>query len=306
MMNPFNLISSSKGDKGMSLMEVMIAVTLLAFVMIGIITVTENSMNAKDRTIQVNKDNLAIENAISRLEWDLSQLYSPLYFSTITQKVLDPSVNQCTNCQDLFQYYENNPRFKSPSVDGLPIPIYNSKDKTEFIFLTSSNRKKIVKAKQSYYSWIQYSLGEDRVYPDDDSTETKTPKTSKALIRKVINEDIFKNDSLDFENTRPMYLLSNVETLEFSFWNHQTRKYESSLTTIPLGQHLLRGIKVDISWLDSNGNKRSTSRLFRPLWTFFDAQALAQANNQNNTNLNSNNNTTTPGANENTSTEEKE
>jgi type II secretory pathway component PulJ len=285
MMNRSNLTFLSNQEKGMSLLEVMIAVTLLAFVMFGIIEVTDNSMAAKDRTVQLNKDNLMIENAISRIEWDFSQLYSPLFFSTRSQKILDPSLNQCNNCQDLFSYYDNNPRFKFPSQDGLPVPIFASREKTDFAFLTSAHRRKSAKAKQSYFSWVQYSLGDDNDKPQAADSANTAANTGKALVRRVMPDDIFDNDQIDWENIRPSVLLSDVESLEFTFWNPQTKKYENSLTSVPMGAHLLRGVQMKIAWYDSKGNKRETTRYFRPLWTFYDAQAAAatQANPQNGT-----------------------
>jgi prepilin-type N-terminal cleavage/methylation domain-containing protein len=73
---------SVSNDRGFTLIEVLIAILLLSFITIGVVTITENAMNTKDRTTQLNEDNLQIETAMSRFEWDFSQIYSPLYFST--------------------------------------------------------------------------------------------------------------------------------------------------------------------------------------------------------------------------------
>ncbi len=72
----------ASNQKGFTLVEIMIAILLLAFITIAVVTITENSINTKDRTTQLNEDNLQIETAMSRFEWDFSQIYSPLYFST--------------------------------------------------------------------------------------------------------------------------------------------------------------------------------------------------------------------------------
>lgn len=81
-MNVFNSTSVSD-QKGFTLLEILIAIVLLAFITFGVVSVTENAMNTKDRTTETNANNLQIETAMSRFEWDFSQIYSPLYFSTV-------------------------------------------------------------------------------------------------------------------------------------------------------------------------------------------------------------------------------
>jgi prepilin-type N-terminal cleavage/methylation domain-containing protein len=74
---------SVSDQKGFTLLEILIAIVLLAFITFGVVSVTENAVNTKDRTTATNANNLQIETAMSRFEWDFSQIYSPLYFSTI-------------------------------------------------------------------------------------------------------------------------------------------------------------------------------------------------------------------------------
>lgn len=81
-MNVFNSTSVSD-QKGFTLLEILIAIVLLAFITFGVVSVTENAINTKERTTETNANNLQIETAMSRFEWDFSQIYSPLYFSTI-------------------------------------------------------------------------------------------------------------------------------------------------------------------------------------------------------------------------------
>lgn len=74
---------SASDQKGFTLLEILIAIVLLAFITFGVVSITENAVNTKDRTTETNQNNLQIETAMSRFEWDFSQIYSPLYFSTI-------------------------------------------------------------------------------------------------------------------------------------------------------------------------------------------------------------------------------
>jgi prepilin-type N-terminal cleavage/methylation domain-containing protein len=85
-MKEFNLISVFKGrtaQSGFTLLEILIAITLLAFITLGVVNITENAALTMERTGEINKNNLQAETAFSRFEWDFSQIYSPLYFSTI-------------------------------------------------------------------------------------------------------------------------------------------------------------------------------------------------------------------------------
>ena len=252
----------------MTLIEVMIAITLLAFVILGVTSITENSQNAKDRTLQTDRDNMQIETVFSRLDWDFSQIWSPLYFTQKFAGTLNPQT--MPGLEEMIYLYENHPRFRLPSKEGLPIPTFRSREKSEIIFLTSGNRRKIENQKQSNFMWVRYYLGDT---PSDDLEES-TPKatpvsentTKKSLLRQTFTEDVWSKDEFDFEDTRSSVVLENVEKLEFQFWNPTTKKWGDNLKTIPDGEHLLRGLKMSIEWFDDRGTKRKAERWLRPSW----------------------------------------
>lgn len=253
----------------MTLIEVMIAVVLLAFVVIGATSITQNSQNAKDRTIQTNRDNIQIETVFSRLDWDFSQVWSPLYFSQQFQGNLDPQANP--GVEEIVYLYENHPRFRLPSKEGLPIPIFRSREKTEVIFLTTGNRRKLENQRQSNFMWVRYYLGDtpaDEANDEDPVTTGGSAEgtTKKSLLRQTFTEDVWSKEEFDFENTRSSVMLENVESLEFQFWNQNTRKWTENLKTITDGEHLIRGIKVLVTWFDGRGSKRTAERWLRPNW----------------------------------------
>src|SRR5690606_15709908 len=97
-------------EQGLTLLEIMIAIVLLAFVMFGVVAITENSQNTKDRTVQTDRDNLQIETAMARLEWDFSQIWSPLYYSQKFAGNLDPQNNP--GIEEVAYLYENHPRYR--------------------------------------------------------------------------------------------------------------------------------------------------------------------------------------------------
>jgi prepilin-type N-terminal cleavage/methylation domain-containing protein len=81
-MKRFNLTSVSN-DRGFTLIEILIAITIMAFMTMGVVSITQNAADTMDRTTVLNKNNLQIETALSRFEWDFSQIYSPMYFSSV-------------------------------------------------------------------------------------------------------------------------------------------------------------------------------------------------------------------------------
>ena len=247
-------------EQGLTLLEIMIAIVLLAFVMFGVVAITENSQNTKDRTVQTDRDNLQIETAMARLEWDFSQIWSPLYYSQKFAGNLDPQNNP--GIEEVAYLYENHPRYKMPSKEGLPIPRFQLRDKFDLIFFTSSNRRKLENQKQSDFMWVRYYLDDHTTVAEGAGEE----KTAKALLRQVFPDDPWSKEELDLEKTRSAVLLENVDKLEFAFWNQQTKKWETNLQTMVDGESLFRGMQVTIEWKDSVGNERSTVRWLRPMW----------------------------------------
>lgn len=265
MNNQSSSTSVFNSHQGMTLIEVMIAIVLLSFVILGVTSITEDSQNAKDRTVQTDRDNMQIETVMSRLDWDISQAYSPLFYSQRFQGSLDPQ--SAPALAEMMDLYENNPRFRMPSKEGLPIPILRSREKTEFIFLTTGNRRKLENQKQSNFMWVRYYLGETPRMEGDVPVEANAEgTTSKSLLRQVFAEDVWSKEDLDFEGVRSSSLLDNVESMEFQFWNMATKKWESNLKTIQDGEHLVRGVRFLITWFDGRGSKRTAERWFRPNW----------------------------------------
>lgn len=272
--------TSAFNQAGFTLLEILIAITMLAFISLAVVDITENAALTMDRTTEANKNNLQIETAMSRFEWDFSQIYSPLYFSTI----LNP--NQTTNATNnttggqtpasplLQQYYEQlvsrferNEHFSSVSREGFPIPRFHAPEKNVFEFFTTSNRRKLENTKQSHFAWVRYSLANQEALPDEEESPD-IPKSLKSLVRYFAADDPYsdKRINTDDESVKGAVLLRNVESLEFQFWNYDKRKWETSLRTIPNGENLIRGVKVLVTWYDSLGHKRSTARIFRTHW----------------------------------------
>lgn len=307
-------------NRGFTLLEVLIAITLLGFITLGVVSVTDNAIITKDRTTELNKNNLAIESALARFEWDFGQIYSPLFFSTVlnmqsnSQNPSATSDNNNDGVDDLTgnpivpqggqpggqpaapvppnpqlqQYYEQviermqqNEHFLALSKEGLPIPRFYAPERNVLEFLTASNRRKTENVKQSSFAWVRYGLTEmtlDQQKENEDKSD-KIPKSLKNLVRWLDPNDPWGTKRIDIENVKAGVLLENVEVLEFSFWDFQKRKWETSLRAIQNGESVIRGVKLFITWYDSQGVKRSAERIFRNHWPMVIPQETAAAPN---------------------------
>jgi prepilin-type N-terminal cleavage/methylation domain-containing protein len=284
-------------EEGFTLIEILIAITLLAFIVIGVVSVTENAADTMDRTTESNKNNLQVETALARFEWDFAQIYSPLYYSTpLNIGSADPYGNTNNNDSDgdglddttqkpvaagqvtpelqeyyqrLNQRFEQNEHFRAVSKEGVPIPKFYAPEKNIFEFFTSSNRRKIENTKQSHFAWVRYALGEALPQDPDEEKNPNIPPSLKTLVRYFAADDPYDDkriDPSDETRVKAAVLLENVESLEFTFWNPQNRKWESSLRSIQSGESLLRGVKMILVWYDSSGIKRNATRIYRNHW----------------------------------------
>lgn len=294
--------TSASNEAGFTLLEILIAITLLAVITISVVSVTENSTQTMERTTEINANNLQIETAMNRFEWDFSQIYSPLYFSTIMS--MNQGVNNLANSnenenegessifdgpqagntegakanaynpeleryyQDLSMRFERNEHFSALSKEGLPIPRLISTEKDHFEFFTSSNRRKFENQKQSHFAWVRYALApQDQTEKEEGNSNI--PKGLKSFVRYYSADDPYEEKKInieDVERVKGAVLLRNVESLEFQFWDYQKKKWETSLRSIQGGESLIRGLRILITWYDGSGLKRTATRSFRPLW----------------------------------------
>ncbi len=283
-------------ERGFTLLEILIAIFLLAFITILVVDTTQNAFNTMERTGEFNENNLRIETTFARLEWDIAQVYSPLYFSTQMDirrnlGLVDPNslgnqggegkdksegqkpppqVNPALQAyyQQMLSRFERNDRFITVSQEGLPIPRIYAPDKTTLEFFTSSNRRKRENIPQSNFGWVRYALAnqevnsENKVHPD-------MPTTVKNLVRYFSAADPYSPDRFDLTSASTTIkggvVLQNVDSLEFQFWDYKRKKWETNLRAVTDGEKILRGLKVIVTWWDSTG-KRTAERVFRPHW----------------------------------------
>ena len=170
--------------------------------------------------------------------------------------------------EQLVQRFERNEHFMAVSKEGYPIPRFYAPEKNVFEFFTSSNRRKVENQRQSHFAWVRYALAPQE-QTEAEEQNSAIPKGLKSFVRYFNADDPYSDKRLnieDEERVKGAVLLRNVENLEFQYWDFQRKKWETSLRTIQGGESLIRGVKILLTWYDSYGNKRTTSRIFRPYW----------------------------------------
>lgn len=253
-----------KSQQGFSILEVLIAISLLSFITIGVISLSNDATNTKDRVTAEDREKMQIVSALNILDWDLSQIYSPLYFAKkmpIKGRITESIYNK------IHDPYERNPHFNFLDIDGRPVPSYDNPDKSTFEFYTTSNRRRQFGARQSNFAWVKYA-----VEMEDEKEKDENDQSGKyKLVRYVSAENPYKAEKLNVDQIKAQVVLENIEEVEFTFWNHENNKFMAPLTQIPQGPNLIRGMKVNLIWKDKLGGTIKLSKIFRPLFPEFKA-----------------------------------
>lgn len=264
---------------GFTLIEVLISITILSFIMIGVINFTQSTYDTSDRVTREDKESLQIETAMARFEWDFSQIYSPLYFShSMNPEGMSEAEGEAYN--QIIESYQSNSRFSTLSYDGLPIPVFKNPDKSTLIFFTSSNRRKYENTKQSHFSWVKYSLVTDDRDDDEINSQNENLNTAKEeqkalmLIRNVYSDDIFKPEAIEWDEVKSQVLLRKVIGLTFEFWNPEAQKWTDNLELIKNGYQIIYAVRLTIDYYDPDNLEKKSLRVFRPLYPEFQPEDM--------------------------------
>lgn len=269
--------------KAFSLLEVLISLTLLSLITISIIRGTRNSHEIKEKVTSEDRDKLNIYMALNMIEWDFSQVYSPLYFSdkfdvqTLSIKVEDRedpifALNEKLQ-RILNEKYYNNPLFFAPSKDWIPIPRF--KDNKESIeFFTTSHRRVIENSKESVFNWIVYALedptDQDIKFHEEKHAQSEDPPEQLSnFVRYSVAKNPYTDDDIDFDKIRPQVIMENVKSLEFSFWNDKKAKF-TDLRSIGDGKGRIDAMKIKVVYSNLYGQEEEIERIFRPLWPLYN------------------------------------
>ncbi len=269
---------------------------LLSFLMLGVYSLVDNSSRSIEESLKTDGDWLVAEMALSRFDWDFSQIYSPLYFSKKWDAELQrlrlglpaqaasgaaslPNVPAQISSGDELPAdqdtpkstqvivipnpnYTDNPRFDSVNTDGIPVPLMANPQKDTFEFLAASNRRHIMNAKQSNYAWIKYTL-----------RNSSDPDTGMELIRYFSPFATYFREREETVEAKPQVLLNNVVSLKFQFWDQAKEKWLDTLKEIG-ESNPLRGVKIILVWKPDGIREETVERVFLPLWPYFEPEDL--------------------------------
>jgi prepilin-type N-terminal cleavage/methylation domain-containing protein len=257
-------------QKGFTLIEVLVAITLLSFLMISIFTITDSSIETKDRVVAEDREFLQILTALDLIDRDFSQIHSPLYFqfTKITPNELGPEANEIFDSENPPPRYLASEKYPQQSHTDLPIPTLVNDDPRSFIFMTTSNRRKALNSMQSRYSWVYYYTVS---YEPDDPDEEVTPERSASLqlMRAHLAQNPYEKE-FDWDSTRAYPILKGIKEFKFEFWDRENKRYVESIRALNKDGLTPRKIKVSFIWIASDGIEYPIERTFRPLYPYFD------------------------------------
>lgn len=255
-------------NQGLTLIEIIISITILAFVMVSVISITNTSLDRKDIILNEDRELLRIESAFDRIEWDFSQIYTPIYYAK--EFTIDP--NQKEVDEDRFKKLKANPiyldqgRFSMPSYFGHPIPIFTQDSKQSFEFFTKGHRRRRVNSKESDFAWVRYEIREN-------SSEEEGTGELLELVRFYSPTQLYDNN-LKLRELKPFILVDTITDFQLRFWDQKKEKYEDNLRNIENSDRLIRGFQLEITWRRENGIEEKTTRSFRTLWPYFEPEDL--------------------------------
>ena len=256
--------SKFNNDAGFTLIEVLIAITVLAFISFSTYQMVNSNTDTKERVIKEDRQVVQTLTAVGRLDSDISQMVNPLY--SYSKQVPVASGNSADVYADTNT--SANGSFDGKTNNGALIPQFKSEDKSTIIFFTQANRRKNADSKESRYAWIRYSL--KAMEPDPDNPDDKTSGYYE-LVRQSISTDVY-NATLDWDKVKPQTVMEKIKSLEYAFWDERGKKYTTSLQDLNENKNIIRSIKVNIVWVDDDDHQQKFEKTFRILTPYFNTK----------------------------------
>jgi len=251
-------------QNGFTLVEVLIAIVLLAFISLYTFKMVDNSTDTKERVLKEDQLMMQTLTATSRLDVDFSQLYSPLFYYSKA----NPAINSNAIYQD---NATSQGSFDGKTINGMIIPQFQAEDKSTIVFMTSANRRKVIDTKESRFTWVRYSLRKSEKKDEESDSKTINSKGDQELVRQTIGTNIYANE-LNWSDVKAQVLLYQVKNVEFSYWDERSKKYVSSLIDLNENKNTIRSIKLDLTWIDENDHEQKIEKIYRILNPYFNTK----------------------------------
>ncbi len=254
----FNIISS-----GFSLLEVLVSLMILSILMVFVLQTVRDSIDSKYRFVRDNNDFLQIHTAMERIIRDFEEFYSPIFYELdektakkikrkITQENIkefgqDPNEDEKKKDENEDEEGPSSKRFSQFTYTSKLVPLFLSESKSELVFFTKSNRRRLENSKQSSYAWVRYSLSDSKNKSDDDEASS-----GKTLYRQILNENIYDYE-FNWDQIEKQVLAENIEDISYEFWDKEKEKFTDKVEFLKYPDNLApRLIKVSLKWITSS------------------------------------------------------
>lgn len=251
---------------GLSLLEVIISIMLLAFTAISVIRITQNAYKTSKDVTNEDNEHMQMELALSILQRDLSHLHTPLMGDSLKKIRSDYEKRFDARYSDLNQRetLDERTRFAFYTREGLLVPRFFASDEG-IEFFTNAHRSYDQEAKVSNFAWIKYEL---RTMKGERESEDQRPEGLYELTRAVNAGDPFLLSREEFG--RAQVVLQNIKELRFTFWNPRGGKY-TPLQEVENGDLHVKAIKLEFIWVDRFDYEQQITRIFKPLHVGLDS-----------------------------------
>jgi len=244
-------------NQGFTLLEILIAITILLFLSISINKVVHRSSIEQEKIMLEDRELLDLENAIQRMKIDITNLYTPLFYSS--QFVQTEEKNENTTSEDSKSKFVPSETFPQVTKSGVPIPLIQNENKSSLSFFTSSNRRKFENAKQSHYAWVSYEL-----------RSSAKKKNLYELVRKYSPSNPFVKE-FNWDEIKTHILFDGIKSMTFEFWNNKKEEWVEGLKELS-NQLIFRLIRLKIIWIDTLNSENVREQSFRVQWPYFDTK----------------------------------
>lgn len=278
---------SQYSHSGFTLIEILIAITLLAFISLGVIGIVNNSIDTKERVVSEDDEKMQLLVGLSRLEWDFSHIYTPLYHGRFPNPAKALNQVEKETWEKEQQKMQGNNNFFALSTEKYPIPNVKQDGQSEIMFLTQGHRRRVENVKESEYAWVHYELAP--MENGDEKSSGLFTLTRTLYINNPFSPDSFEKS----QDNRAQIIMERLKEFKLEFWDKENKKYVSALKDMnePLEKNLFRAVKISFTWVDSKGVEEKFLKIVRPLFPYFEEEDLTQ-NSTSNSSGNSNSGTT--------------
>ena len=224
----------------------------------------DSSTDTKEKVVKEDKILLQTLLAVSRIDSDFTQIYSPLYSYSKASPITDNNAYQDSSV----------PRgsFDGKVKSGMIIPQFKSEDKSSIVLFTSANRRKVADTKESRYTWVKYSLrSPEKTNSQSDDEDKNHSSAGQEIIRQTVSSNIYAND-INWSEAKAQVLLTQVKSLEFSFWDERAKKFQTSIQDLNEIKNQLRSIRMQMVWIDEDNHEQKVDKTYRVGYPVFNTK----------------------------------